>query len=349
MNFKDEVDFISRLSGYGELTRAQSNNLFGINHRGAQSPVPTNTDHYGLTFFTRPRLNLSYDNLIANRVFSTLAASNDTNRDSGTLPKAIRCLLDSTLGQRDITSPLVDDKLAFIPMLTNNLISISGWPDIAVDTYTSKEGIYKEAYSMVDGTAEIFNTYELTATFRNIAGDPISLLFTIWVLYEALVYNGEMTPYPDAIIQNEIDYQTRIYRLVLDPQMKFVQKIGACGAAFPMASPLGASFNFTHDTPYIRDNDQISIPFRAIGANYLDPILIKEFNQVVTEFNPGMKDSGRSLYYAKLRDNEYRYFNYSGYPRINPTTYELEWWVDKNDYAAFRDQLGVTNESGQQA
>lgn len=349
MNFKDEVDIISRLTGYGKLTSAQSNNLFGINHRGASSPVPTNTDHYGLTFFTRPRLNLSYDNLIANRVFSTLAATNDTNADSGTLPGAIRCLLDSTLGDQGIYSPLVDNKLAFIPMLTNNLASISGWPDIAVDTYTSKQGIYKEEYSMVDGTAELFQTYELTSTFRNIAGDPISLLFTIWVLYSALVYNGEMMPYPDAIVENEIDYQTRIYRLVLDPQMKFVQKIGACGAAFPMASPLGASFNFTSDTPYMRDNDQISVPFKAIGASYLDPILISEFNQVVQEFNKDMKDSRRSRNYAKLVNNDARYFNFRGYPRINPTTYELEWWVDKEEYTAFRQALGDINESGQSA
>jgi hypothetical protein len=158
-----------------------------------------------------------------------------------------------------------------------------------------------------------------------------------------------MMPYPDAIVENEIDYQTRIYRLVLDPKMKFVQKIGACGAAFPMASPLGASFNFASDTPYMRDNDQLSIPFKAIGASYLDPILISEFNQVVQEFNPDMKDSRRSRNYKKLIGNDGRYFNFRGYPRINPTTYELEWWVDGPEYTEFRKLLGDTDESSQRA
>lgn len=336
MNFKDEVDFISRLSGFGKLTTTQTNNLFGINHRGSGAPLPTNTDQQGLTFFTRPRLNLSYDNLIANRVFSVLASQNDNRKDAGTLPGAIRSMLDPQLFiEHGMRSPLFDEKSAFIPILTNNLMSMSGWPDIALDTYTSKEGIYKESFSMVDGTAQIFNTYTATATFRNVAGDPISLLFTIWVLYASLVYNGEMTPYPDSIIENEIDYQTRIYRLVLDKEKKFVQKIGACGAGFPIASPLGAAFNFSNDTAYNRDSDQISIPFQCMGANYLDPILIKEFNEVVELFNPAMKPAFRTSAHVKLFGDELKYFNHRGYPRIDPSTYELEWWVDKVEFDAY--------------
>lgn len=324
MAYQDEVDIVSRLNGLGSLTSAQTNNLFGINHRGVGNPVPGNSDNYGLTFFTRPRLNLSYDNLAMHRMFTPLL-SNDTL----SIQRALRTLLDPDGG---IDSSLVDPLNPFIPMLTNNLISITGWPDLLVDTYTSKEGLHKEAWSMVDGTARIFNTYTVTANFRNVAGDPISLLFALWVQYASLVYLGEMVPYPDMEVEREIDYQTRIYRLILDPTRQYVQKIGACGAAFPTNSPLGTSFNYASDSPFNTDNDQVSIAFQCIGADYLDPILVKEFNDVVTLFNPGMENVSRSKLYKKLNKDQAYFFNYSGYPYIDPLTFELQWWVPIEDF-----------------
>lgn len=333
---REEINFISRLSGFGGLSQAQTNNLYGFNHRQNGNPVPVNSDNYGLTFFTRPRLNLSYDNLSASRLFAPLQSQN-----SRSLPAAIRALLDhfSEIEGRH-SSPLVDRHNPFIPMMTNNLVSMSGWPDIALDTYTSKEGVYKEAWSMVDGTSEINNTFDVTATFRNTAGDPITLLITAWVHYMAKVYNGEMVPYPDAIVQNKIDYNTRIYRLVLDKKKRFVQKIGACGASFPMASPIGSAFNFSNETPFNRETDQISVPFRCMGAMYMDPILVYEFNRTVQIFNSQMRDESREETYSKLNNSSFNYFNYRGYPRIDPDTYELEWWVPKDSYNNFIEQVG---------
>lgn len=359
---KDEVDFISRLNAFGDMSRAQTNNLYGIDHVGTGAPSPPNRDHYGMTFFTRPDLNLSYDNLAATRMLTPL----QTN-DRHSLAMAIRGLLDprsiadkcpSSLakynGRRrttDLINPaLIDPEQAFIPMLTNKLVSMSGWPDIAVDTYTSKEGVYKEAYSMVDGTSYLYgaNT-DITATFENVHGDPITFMMAIWVHYAAQVYDGTMVPYPDAIINNRIDYNTRIYRLVLDQSHRFVTKIAACGAAFPMASPLGASFNFANDSEFNRDNDQISIPFRCIGFSYLDPILVEEFNRSVEDFKIGMHSSRRQSSMRRLDASEfpnvgiYQAFinatNFKSYPRIDPETNALEWWVDQDHYDEIADKL----------
>ncbi len=333
MAYQDEIDIVSRLNGLGSLTSAQSNNFYGINHRGSGNPVPINTDNYGLTFFTRPRLNLSYDNIANSRLLTPLLTDDTTS-----VQRAIRALLDpdAALDRRDpITSALVDPQQAFMPLLTNNLLSISGWPDIAVDAYTSKEGMYREAYSMIDSVANFWGTYDITASFRTIAGDPITLLFLVWLHYASKVYTGELVPYPDMIIENEIDYNTRIYRLVLDPSRQFVQKIAACGAAFPMNSPLGNAFSFASDGVYNKENDQLQIQFRCMGVDYLDPITIEEFNEVVCQFNTGMRDQARSLTYRKLTKDETYAFNYQGYPRINPLTNELEWWVDQYEYNQF--------------
>lgn len=343
---KQDVDFVSRLNGYGSLTSAQTNNLRGVNVNLNGTPAPKNKDHYGITFFTRPDLNMSYDNLGSDRMLSSLLSE-----DKSSMARAIRVLLDPRGEAAGRISNLVDPEMSFIPVLTNSLISMSGWPDLTVDTYTSKEGAYKEAYSMVDSTSHIFNTFDITANFRNIQGDPITLLFAVWIRYASLVYDGTLVPHPENMFQNTIDYQTRVYRLVMDADFRHVQKIAACGAGFPMASPLGAAFNYSNEGEWNEENDQISIPFRCIGANYLDPILVKEFNQTVSMRNVNMRDGNRGDTMIKISATE-DYPPYGGigssllnllthklYPRIDPFTMELEWWSKTGNYIDALEEL----------
>lgn len=354
---QETVDFISRINGFGSLTRPQTNNLRGINVNLNGVPAPANQDSYGLTFFTRPDLNMTYDNISVDRMLLSL-----TQDDPTSMAMAIRCMLDSriTTGESSdrVVSDIFDDSQAFIPVLTNNLVSISGWPDIIADTYTSKEGVFKEAWSMVDGTTHIYNTYDLTANFRNIQGDPITLLMLAWVRYASLVYDGTLVPYASNVINNIIDYNTRIYRIVLNKENTYVQKIAACGAAFPSVVPIGASFNYSDDAVFNKDNDQISIRFNCIGANYMDPILIEEFNKTVGRANMVMStEKNRGQYMVRLHPGST--YSASGevppntkekgelgdigkllinilthklYPRINPQTLAFEWWAYKDDY-----------------
>jgi hypothetical protein len=347
---KQDLDLVSRMNGYGSIIRAQTHNIRGFNVNLNGTPAPKNKDHYGIAFFTRPDMNLSYNNIGVDRVLSTMLTN-----DKNSLARAIRVLLDPRGELEDRVSNLVDENQAFIPILTNSLISLSGWPDMTLDTYTSKEGAYKESYSMVDGTAHIYNTYELTATFQNIQGDPITLLFAIWLRYAAFVYDGTLAPYPDNLMQNTIDYQTRIYRFVMDSNFRYVQKVAACGAAFPIADPLGAAFNYSEEGEWNTSNDQISVPFRCIGATYLDPILFKEFNQIVQTHCIPMEDGNRASATRKIDPLlEYDGYGFIGvillntlthllYPRVDPYTLELEWYALKEDYDDAIEKLKALN------
>ncbi|WP_144106606.1 hypothetical protein [Paraburkholderia sp. BCC1886] len=309
---------------------ALQNAYFGINHRQTPGAISINKDVYGLTFFTRPNLNLSLGNLRAIRLFNPL-----TNSNQNSLQRIIRCYLDPRSAANGITSPWVDPQQAFIPILTNTLMSISGWPDITVPYTTSHEGVYKEQFSMVDGVTEIYHAYDIQANFRNMTGDPVTALFFYWAHYMSHVFRGNLVPYPENIVENEIDYQTRIYRLVLDPTKTRVQKIAACGAGFPYADPMGGvSFNYDSERPLNQSNEQISIPFQCQGAIYQDPILLYTFNQTVVAFNDTMADSQRTSLYTKVPMGALGIFNNKGYPRINPDTWELEWWVDNTTYNA---------------
>ena len=329
---KPDYDVISRLTGLGALSQIQTNTFFGINHRASSAPLPVNCDMSGLTFFTRPRLNLSSGNLYMDRMFRPLLTEN-----KNTIQRYLRVMLDP-IGEKEdnITCPLVDPLNPFIPLLSNNLLSLAGWPDLQAETYTTEPGVVKEEFSMIDSSSRINGVYSLTANFRNMAGDPITTLFALWVRYATSVYEGTMTARMDSILQRRIDYTTRIYRLVLDSSKLFVQKIGCCGAGFPLASTVGAAFNFNSESPYTSENDEISIPFQCMGAMYFDYRVVHEFNTLVGMYNPGMREGYRASRYRKLANNaEKDYFNYRAYPHIDLDSMELEWYVSNDMYKEY--------------
>lgn len=322
----------------GSLDKAIGNNLYGINHRQIPGLVPSNKDSYGLTFFVRPQLNLQSDNVRNDRRFSPLLTDNAL-----TIQRYIRTMLDPRLVEGytfntnkipGIPSPLLDNNMAFIPILTNNLNTISGWPDLTAPTHEYSPGLYNEGYSLVDGMTRNYSTFDIDASFRNTKGDPILYMFYIWLHYSSLVFEGKFVPYVDFITENEIDYNTRIYRLVLDPQKETVRKIAACGAAFPISVPTGSFFDFNNERPYNDQNKDITIRFRCMGAEFFDDILIKEFNDTVVIFNPDMSDRHRENGMVKVSKNLISMFNNRGYPRINPQTNELEWWVYGSQFNA---------------
>jgi len=326
---KTALDDVFARTGTGQLSTAMFDTVFGLNHRQQPNSVPVNKDYYGLTFFTRPNLNMKAQNLRQDRLFSPLLST-----DKNSLPRALRALLDTRSALEGHSTSLVDDYQAFIPILTNQLENISGWPDIVLPTWNSKPGVYQEEFGYADGTTKNFKSYDIRANFRNIQGDPITAMFLIWVHYAAMVAEGILVPYPEYIINNTVDYNTRIYRLVLDPSREYIQKIAACGAAFPIDSPIGNAFNFDSDGPINQGNNKISVSFRCFGAMYNDPILFYEFNQTVINCNSDMAgtDAQRASKFHRLLPGEYNLFNHRGYPFIDVATGQLQWWVRLEEY-----------------
>lgn len=333
INIPVSLDDYFSANPISSIDAALGNNIFGINHRQVPNASLSNSDKYGLTFFTRPQLNLTTPNIRAKRQFYGLMTQN-----SLTTQAAIRHSLDprlnwATNGEPPPKCPLINPEQAFLAVLTNNLESISGWPDMQAPIFTTDKGLYGESISLVDGPVIDYSTFTLSASFRNIKGDPISYLFYIWLLYMQSVFEGVLVPYPDFITENEIDYNTRIYRLVMDQTNKYVTKIAATGASFPVSLSLGSYFDYNSKDVYNTQNKEINIQFNCNGVIYLDDILIKEFNDTVVIFNPSMSDTNRLNSMYKIDYSVLHYFNYNGYPRIDPDTNELEWWVASKEAA----------------
>lgn len=332
---REEIDSILKSTPMGSLATAISDTLRGINVTQTPGAVPFSKDLQGFTFFTRPTMNMVDSNLRRRR---SLAKLLDNRPDS--LRRMIRACFDYEADASGYPSALLDPQQAFIPILTNQLINISGFPDKEVQVWTSKPGYYKESVSFVDSVSDYYETYEVTANFRNIPGDPITEMMACWCDYSSLVFQGILIPKHKYLVRHQVDYQTRIYRLILDPTRRYVQNIFAANAANPLNAPVGARATVEETGPQTTVNNQISVRFHCIGFISNDDILIDEFNACVVKSNGAMSDQFRNANMVKLQEYDKRLFNHRSYPRINPTTLELEWWTDADLYARMIGALG---------
>jgi hypothetical protein len=342
------VEEFFRTTNLGSIERSIGDNLYGIRYSPGKATVPLNKDYYGLTFFTRPQLNMQSNNLRNVRQFYGLLTDSEYS-----LQRYVRAILDPRIMNdysyragdmvKGISAPLVDNLNAFIPVLTNNLLSISGFPDIAVPTYTSTEGVYGESQSFVDGLSENYSSYDVDASFKNTIGDPIIYMMYIWTKYMSYVFEGRVVPYPDFLFEREIDYNTRIYRLILDSNQVYVKKIFATGASFPVSVPTGGFADFNSEDVFNMGNKEFSIRFKCDGFIAFDEILVYEFNKTVCTFNPAMEDGNRGKAMVKVPNGFRAQFNNRAYPRIDPRTHELQWWVFYDLYNSMSTQTLVDN------
>lgn len=339
------IDDYLQDSSLGTINTAIGNNFYGFNHRQMPTPIPMNKDSVGYAFFVRPQLNMQTDNLRNSRIMTPLLTYNMASYQA-----IVRCTLDPRMvsgypvassgggeggnGQdmKYLNCPLIDNQQAFIPFLSNQLKSLTGWPDMQLPTSNPKGGAYQEEHLMVDGIVQNYTSYDIEATFRNVKGDPVMALFFAWEHYISAVFEGVLMPYPDMLIENEIDYMTRIYRITLDPQKNKVQKIAATGVSFPTSLPMGAAFDFSSEKPFHDANGDITIRFKCLGAQYQDDILIYEFNKTVQIFNPSMRPENLARDMIMIPEEMLNILNHRGYPRINPNTYELNWFLQQSYY-----------------
>lgn len=348
MSANSYIDRIAQNIGQVPRDKMFGNVAYGMNILGRNAPVPLNTENNGYTFFTKPLFNLSYDNCMVNRRLSMLL-----REDVHSIERLVRCTLDpwsQQSGENPIQSAYVDPLSPFIPVLSNNLISLTGWPDFRMNLSTTTAGVYRDQMAYIDDVPYQYETYTLQGTYRNIEGDPITLMHLMWGMAAGLGKEGRTMPYPELALLKERDYDTRIYRLIMDQTRTFVTRIFATGAATPENAPTGEIANFTGDgseTGASVISTQLNFSYRCNGVDMYDHILIYEFNTLQADFNPMMEDDRREQFMQLLMPWEKMYFNYRAYPRINPANMELEWWVPKDYYTSvkagnFRDAPSTT-------
>lgn len=340
--YRELLDNIIRSTGSGSTTTRFQDTFYGLNRLNQIPELPLHKESQGLIFFTRPDLNLSYENLSPVRQLSYLLT-----QDTKTMSNAIKLMLDPSTQRGGevmtlngpnlknvIDSPLVDPYNPYLSLLTNTCITMSPPPDIGLNFYTSPEGKYREQWMMNDGFAESNSYQEITATFSNIQGNAVLFLFLSWILYMGYLRVGDMGPHPWNRFKNRMDYFTRIERYKMDESGRFITQWFHTGASAPKSINIGASFGLNRtESPMEMDNKEVSIQFGSVGFVYNDPIQLFEFNMRMIRWNPNLADHKRKELFMKMHPDDRGLTNYYGYPLINLSTREMEWWILKEDYA----------------
>lgn len=309
----------------GEYGRQLGNLLYGFNHRNAGYIANTISAGNELIFFTRPHLNMQKSNLRNDRYMTNLITN-----DSNSIQTFIRQTLDPSLAEfENKTCRLLDNRMGFIPILSNTLKSISGWPDRILPTFASKPGARGEQFSIPDGIIEINNKVELTLTFEKVDGKINERLLETWMRMMSLQVDGICVPYAEFEVFTERNFDTRVYVLNMDITNRVVLGIGIANAGFPNNDNIGADFNYNKN---ISNNaNEFSLRLETNVIDYNDPIMILEFNLVNSFFNLDVYNLLRGYQHSlsKVDISELSQYNYRGYPIIDIETMELNWYVYK--------------------
>ncbi|ANZ49703.1 putative virion structural protein [Erwinia phage Machina] len=368
-SFDDELsvwaDRIRLSVGLGIAAQRMTNPLMGFNHMMANNPVPVNREYGGMTFFTRPDFNLSYDNISNSRRMSNMAMQPKSSLDYSILaaldpdfelgfsdsPLTARGLRKNRLGTPFLPDIPFDNLQAFIPLLSTQLISLSGMPDESVDNWMSDEGLLREQWGMVDSTNLVNYGYTMSSTLTNPYGNAIMRMASVWLEYMSGVRRGQFMPKIRNSIQRRIDYQTRMYGMKYDPMGNITRFWTAC-VAWPMNNNAGQQAQVDNSKPMSNDDTNITLQWQCIGARYDDPLYMEMFNATVSYFNPDMSPTPESLqtgnFVPTARDQLVQVipqflplFNYYGYPHIDPVRRKLTWWVYQSDYQRILKRAGL--------
>lgn len=329
-------------SAVGSLDKALSNNIRGFNVLQTRNALTPNQDHQGYLFVTRPQLNMQKDNL---RNFAPLYGLLNDDPDCAGL--AIRMLLDPRIGAGyrysvgpksahkfipPMASNHVDNMNAFFPFVTNNVITSTGWGDKTLPLTSTDPGLYRQTYAHVDGISRNYGEWDLTINLQNMTGDFSVACFSALIDYASAIKEELMSPYPDYLFNNRVDFHLRGYRVIVDKSKQVVTKIMAPAAMICNSAPYGMFGDFDRNTPFSEQTKELNFRFRCMAQINNDPRLIYSFNGTVRCFNPSMADNMRPQYMVQVPFRMLQRFQSRVYPRINPENLKLEWWTYRNLY-----------------
>jgi len=323
-NFFDSIlEYSYKYSGAGSYYSQFQKTLSKIDRYGIRTVTPNN-EHAGLTFITRPKLNLTSANLKQNRVLSML-----DSEDPLSVQFMIRMLLDSKLCNDTKFSPLVyrspllDENSPFLTPLMNCIESASGFPSYNIETYTTEGGFFSEDLTFAAGSDRNRKSFDLQFSFLDIQGGICAAILQMWMEYISAVSVGEMIAYAEDINAQRINYTVSAYRFLLDPSKRYITRWCKCTGGFPISRPSGAVFDINNTEVFVEAAKKFSVTFKFnhMGVEN-DPVVLKEFNMIMQRACPGLVTNE----FHSIREDvpNTAFGNYTGLPYIYETEYGPE-------------------------
>lgn len=312
--------------------------LLSKHDRFGNSPLQVNSEKVGLTFFTRPRLNMTTTSLRQDPQLAMMDTLDPTS-----LMFSIRCNLDTEFSKstpaRDAVnnSPWVNPRSPFNIPMGNMLAGMSGWPDFNLEYETTEAGYFSEDLTLARGSDRGRRTYDISCTFRDIQGGYLMAYLYYWIHAMALQMEGAIVAYPDDRDANRLNYTVSIYRFILDPSMRTIVKWAKATGCYPVSLPIGDVFNFNPGDSFVHTSQQFTIPFKANNVSYMDPRHLAAFNTLVSRYAGKLITSykGTTPVFAngKVKAPTSAIGNFAGIPYIDTYsgTNELMFIADKNE------------------
>jgi hypothetical protein len=316
-----------KYSGGGSYHGTYQTFMSKINRYGVNFNL-MNAEVAGLTFITRPKLNLTSGNIKQHPVLATM----DTSY-AQSLTFAIRCLLDTKFagkspGLRDTdllrkarmeilkqadASAFLNNDVPFIIPLTNGMESITGWSDFVLDTETTEGDIFSGDQIFAKGSDMLNRATDLSLTFRDIPGGVLRSLLYYWVFWIALAAKGVVNAYPEDIAARRLPYTCSIYRFILDTSKRTIVMWSKATGCFPRAFPIGNMFNVNEYESHLSSSTRFTVPFAVNHIEYANPQILMDFNMIMSTF-AGRNYQNRSDYVitTNLPEN-----NFVGIPYID--------------------------------
>lgn len=319
------------------------NSLRGLRILGkgpAMMPMADNT--IGLSLVTRPQLNLTDDNISRSEKLVSLYGVGPNS-----IGAYIRGMLDERWGAA-FQPHALNNKIPFITCLTEYLKTSTGFNDLQIRVETSEPGLRDQVYQRVASKLEDNSAFSITQTYYNPKPSVIQALFQYWEDYISEVVSGDrqVTPRDWYLMANRVDFDCRIYHLIMNKDSQFLEHIFATVQSIPVTYPAGSIANIDNTSTTLRGEgqDDFSVQFASVGQRQDEFGLIQAFNEHSFLYNPGLRPESRNSLYRELDESEYVAYNYGAYPLLLPrisdvagkgalsstrTGIKLTWWVER--------------------
>lgn len=275
-------DAQARSAGNGSAFRTWGTYLTRFDRLGT-FPFQVNRMYRGMTFITRPKLNLSTRSLRQDPHMQML-----DNANPYSFQMAIRAWLDTNFSKKNDAivrnCPYFNKQSAFNIPLMNSLTAISGWPDTVIETYTTRGGYFSEDQTIAVGSTDGRQTTNLTLSCRDYQGGFVMAMLYYYLRSLYLQSSGLSTVYTEDIDAFRLNYTFSIYRFLLDPYRKHIPYWAKATGCFVNGLPTGDLFNFSIDDEYIPTSREFSFPVVANRVEYMNPQILTDFVELTSRY-----------------------------------------------------------------
>lgn len=264
-------------------------------------------------FFTKPDLHLFKNG-------STAELNSELSSDPIFIDAKERYL--DVLKQLQISNK--ENRSPFMNLLFNAVDSELDLPTITATEVEGPSNIYGDdiPYRWSSETSD--NNHEFSLEFEDTRYLEVYMLFKLWDEYERKKCKGAISPPDEKYIFNKILHdQVAVYKIIVDDDGETIIFFAKMWGVYPKKVPREAFSNLTSESKL-----RFSVDFNATFVEDSNPVIINEFNNLVSGYSRGVDFPLYNRSYRHV-DGRWATMPYIEYNRNGSTnqkpTYKLKW------------------------